>query len=50
MRGLLYDYFVALYFGEHFFTFRYQVKAVLKAKLKTLKQEEQAINQLSPVS
>ncbi|MGI2908874.1 B12-binding domain-containing radical SAM protein [Tolypothrix sp. VBCCA 56010] len=53
---LLYDYFVALCFGEHFFTFRHEVKAILEAKLKTLKQEEQAkekeeaINQLSRVS
>ncbi|GAX39485.1 radical SAM domain-containing protein [Tolypothrix sp. NIES-4075] len=53
---LFYDYFVALSLGEHFFTFRHEVKAQLEAQLAVLKEQkqaeekEQAINQLSPVS
>ncbi|MEH1863046.1 MAG: DUF4070 domain-containing protein [Nostoc sp.] len=49
---LLYDYFVALSLGEHFFSFRHEVKA----QLEVLKQQQQvqktekASYQLSPVS
>ncbi|MFQ4141603.1 B12-binding domain-containing radical SAM protein [Chlorogloeopsis sp. ULAP02] len=38
--NLLYDYFVALSVGEHFFTFRHEVKAQLEAQLEALKQQQ----------
>lgn len=40
----LYDYFVALCLGEHFFNFRHEVKAKLEAQLEELRksQEEEA--------
>ncbi|MBW4613994.1 MAG: B12-binding domain-containing radical SAM protein [Desmonostoc vinosum HA7617-LM4] len=52
---LFYDYFVALSFGEHFFTFRHEVKALLEKQLVVLQQQqtqhkEQASYQLSSVS
>ncbi|MEH2412781.1 MAG: hypothetical protein V7K36_29230 [Nostoc sp.] len=43
-------------FGEHFFSFRHQVKAQLETQLETLKEQQQvqetekASYQLSPVS
>ncbi|MBF2007724.1 MAG: DUF4070 domain-containing protein [Chlorogloeopsis fritschii C42_A2020_084] len=37
---LLYDYFVALSVGEHFFTFRHEVKAQLEAQLEALQQQQ----------
>lgn len=40
--NLFYDYFVALSLGEHFFTFRHQVKARLETKLKEFQQNKQA--------
>ncbi|WP_335121149.1 hypothetical protein [Nostoc sp.] len=52
----MYDYLVALSFGEHFFSFRHQVKAQLETQLETLKEQQQvqetekASYQLSPVS
>ncbi|MBX9253877.1 B12-binding domain-containing radical SAM protein [Desmonostoc muscorum CCALA 125] len=39
---LLYDYLVALGFGEHFFSFRHEVKAELETQLEILKQQQQA--------
>jgi hypothetical protein len=38
---LLFDYFVALGAGEHFFMFRYQVKAQLQAQLAAVQAEKQ---------
>ncbi|WP_375473074.1 hypothetical protein [uncultured Nostoc sp.] len=52
----MYDYLVALGFGEHFFTFRHEVKVQLETQLEALKQQQQTqeaekVNyQLSPVS
>ncbi|XZF65187.1 MAG: B12-binding domain-containing radical SAM protein [Gloeotrichia echinulata DVL01] len=47
---LLYDYFVALSLGEHFFTFRHEVKASLEIQLAALTQEkEETSYQLSSV-
>ncbi|RCJ29225.1 B12-binding domain-containing radical SAM protein [Nostoc minutum NIES-26] len=52
--SLFYDYFVALSLGEHFFSFRHQVKAQLEAQLEVLQQNKQAQEQesyqLEPVS
>jgi hypothetical protein len=39
--ALLYDYLTTLGVGEHFFTYRYEVRAQLQAKLATLKQEQE---------
>lgn len=52
---LFYDYFVALGFGEHFFTLRHEVKAQLEEQLEVWKQQKQvqqedANLQFSPVS
>ncbi|ARV62717.1 B12-binding domain-containing radical SAM protein [Nostocales cyanobacterium HT-58-2] len=52
---LFYDYFVALGIGEHFFTFRHEVKAQLEAQLEDWKRHKQAQQeegnlQLSPIS
>ncbi|OUL37815.1 B12-binding domain-containing radical SAM protein [Nostoc sp. T09] len=50
---LLYDYLTTLGVGEHFFNFRYEVRAQLRAKLADLKQNQQAEKatyQLEPVS
>lgn len=50
---LLYDYLTTLGVGEHFFNYRYEVRAQLRAKLADLKQnkqEEKASYQLEPVS
>ncbi len=50
---LLYDYLTTLGVGEHFFNFRYEVRAQLRAKLAELKQNKQAQKasyQLEPVS
>jgi radical SAM superfamily enzyme YgiQ (UPF0313 family) len=44
---LLYDYFVALSLGEHFFSFRHEVKLELQRQLETLKQEQQVIEKAS---
>jgi len=54
-QHLLYDYFVALSLGEHFFTFRHTVKAQLEEQLATFKQQksqaqEESRYQLSSVS
>jgi radical SAM superfamily enzyme YgiQ (UPF0313 family) len=40
--SLVYDYFVALSLGEHFFTLRHEVKARLETQLEELKKEKQA--------
>jgi hypothetical protein len=48
---LLYDYLTTLGVGEHFFNYRYEVRAQLRAKLadlKQMKQEEKASYQLEP--
>lgn len=50
---LLYDYLTTLGVGEHFFKYRYEVRAQLQEKLAALKQvkpEEKIIHQLEPVS
>jgi radical SAM superfamily enzyme YgiQ (UPF0313 family) len=50
---LLYDYFTALGLGEHFFNYRYEVRAQLLEKLAALKSvqpEEKPIYQLESVS
>jgi radical SAM superfamily enzyme YgiQ (UPF0313 family) len=56
---LLFDYFVALGAGEHFFTFRHEVKAQLQEQLAAIKVEKQRdelaqvvgeASQLEPVS
>lgn len=50
---LLYDYLTTLGVGEHFFSYRYEVRAQLRAKLADLKQKQQqekASYQLEPVS
>lgn len=39
---LLYDYMTTLGVGEHFFTYRYQVRAQLEAQLEAIKQAKQA--------
>jgi hypothetical protein len=36
----LYDYLIALGVGEHFFTFRHEVKAEIEAELALLQQQE----------
>jgi hypothetical protein len=38
---LLFDYFVALGAGEHFFIFRHEVKAQLQEELAAIKVEKQ---------
>ncbi|BAY12515.1 B12-binding domain-containing radical SAM protein [Calothrix sp. NIES-2098] len=38
---LLYDYLTTLGVGEHFFNYRYEVRAQLQAKLADLKQQQQ---------
>jgi radical SAM superfamily enzyme YgiQ (UPF0313 family) len=38
---LVYDYFIALSAGEHFFTFRHEVRAQLRAQLEALKEAKQ---------
>lgn len=51
--ALLYDYLTTLGVGEHFFNFRYEVRAQLRTKLATLKQvqqQERESYQLEPVS
>jgi radical SAM superfamily enzyme YgiQ (UPF0313 family) len=51
--ALLYDYLTTLGVGEHFFNYRYEVRAQLRTKLATLKQaqqQEKASYQLEPVS
>lgn len=45
---VFYDYFVVLGVGEHFFTFRHEVKAVLEAQLEELKQQTQAQEKEEP--
>jgi hypothetical protein len=48
---LLYDYLTTLGVGEHFFNYRYEVRAQLQAKLadlKQMKQKEKASYQLEP--
>lgn len=53
---LFYDYFVVLGVGEHFFTFRHEVKAQLEAQLTVLQEhqpaqeQEKRSDQLSSVS
>ncbi len=52
---LVYDYLAALSFGEHFFSFRHEVKAQLEAQLEMLQQQqaqemEEESYQLSPAS
>ncbi len=40
--NLLYDYFIALGVGEHFFTFRHEVKSHLQSQLATIKASQSA--------
>ncbi|WP_414564215.1 MULTISPECIES: B12-binding domain-containing radical SAM protein [unclassified Anabaena] len=50
---LLYDYLTTLGVGEHFFNYRYEVRAQLQEKLAALKQEKPEVketHQLEPVS
>ncbi|WP_066376607.1 B12-binding domain-containing radical SAM protein [Anabaena sp. CA = ATCC 33047] len=49
---LLYDYMTTLGIGEHFFSYRHEVRAQLRAKLAILQEskQEDAIHQLAPVS
>ncbi|MCG6137493.1 MAG: DUF4070 domain-containing protein [Nostoc sp. LLA-1] len=50
---LLYDYLTTLGVGEHFFNYRYEVRAQLQEKLAALKQElpqEKVAYQLESVS
>ncbi|AFZ56883.1 B12-binding domain-containing radical SAM protein [Anabaena cylindrica FACHB-243] len=47
--NLLYDYLIALGVGEHFFTFRHEVKAQLEEQLETLQQQEKTSLQLETV-
>ncbi|MBN3926013.1 DUF4070 domain-containing protein [Nostoc sp. NMS4] len=44
---LLYYYLVALGFGEHFFSFRHEVKVQLETQLETLKQQVQETQETS---
>ncbi|WP_066424254.1 B12-binding domain-containing radical SAM protein [Anabaena sp. 4-3] len=49
---LLYDYMTTLGIGEHFFSYRHEVRAQLQAKLAALQEskQEDAIQQLASVS
>jgi hypothetical protein len=47
---LLYDYFTTLGVGEHFFSYRHQVRAQLESQLAAIESAKTTRSQLEPIA